>query len=441
MDKEIQKPNQYVWEVIATFLCRAHNVSDVNKIVPFRDMTYGWEIMRDNVLGVEVDTEMASLNIRETDPEAQCIKCPLGARTTKLLDSVQPKKPFIHPIQGTPMPINENDVFIYNITCRHIKSSIPIPIATRLNYVHESMAELQKTTELDIAFQEAGAIKRAFAIIEATAPEGKDVEYVPMPELRFAYQNSFFIRSMALVTESNLMNGIIHIPHDVCVAAKLPVWQGEPEPSEEMITSWMSSMKLTSDEERQGFKTQWTKDFMEKNKDGVFSESYYAVPINHVLAWGYQSEDFTAQCGHRAEQFRYIGPDKQAVVLYFLVQNELFQSVISVFRKRWMNKIDRRPLKDVAFEFLPILSDKYKGITSEQIKTVTGRIKMRSYVSYAGAPILNATTISKLAPALAPGFPGCHEWSVDPFAKTMVEEKHAMEAAAASAAAKKITKK
>lgn len=437
MEHEIAKPNEYNWKVVATFLCRAHNVSDVNKIVPFGDMTYGWEIMRDNVVGVEVDTGMIeSLDIRAMDPEAQCIKCPI-----RPLDNVQPKKQFIHPVQGTPMPINENDVYIYNITCRHTKSSVPIPMATRLNYVHESMATLQNTAELDTMYQEAGAVRGAFAVIESTGPEGKDVEYVPMPELRFAYQNSFFIRTMALVTDSNLMNGIIHIPHDVCVAAKLPVWKGPPEPTDDVISRWMSSMKLTSDEERQGFKEQWTADFMEKTKDGVRSESFYAIPINHVLAWGYQSEDFTAQRGHRVEQFRYIGPDKQAVVLYFLVQNALFESVISSFRERWMNKIDRRPLKNVAFEFLPILSDKYKGITSDKIRTVTGRVKMRAYISYAGAPVLNATTISKLAPALAPGFPGCHEWSVDTFAQTMVEEKHAMEREAAALAAKKTVKK
>jgi len=419
--KQIQKPNEYVWEVIATFLCRRHNVEDVNKIVPFGQLTYGWEVMRDVVLGVESDTEyIAGLNIRTTDAESQRISCPIGK--SKMLDSPLPKKPFIHPVQGTPMEVDLDNVCIYNITCRHTKSSVNIPMAPRLNYNHTSMAELQNTTEVDTMFAEAGAVRGAFTIIEATGPEGKDIEAVPMPELRFAYQNSFFIRTMALVNESNLMNGIIEIPHEVCVAAKLPVWTGPPEPPESMINKLMASMKLTSDDERKGFKDQWTVDYMDRFKDLPVSDRFFAVPINHVLAWGYHSEEFMEQRGQRAEQFRYIGPDQQAVVLYFLVASAYFENVVSVFRDKWMNKIDRRPLNEVAFEFLPILSDKYKGIP-ETVTTVTGRILLRSYFSYGVYPKLNDTTIAKLAPALAPGFPSCHEWSVDTVAQTMALEK------------------
>jgi hypothetical protein len=189
----------------------------------------------------------------------------------------------------------------------------------------------------------------------------------------------------------------------------------------------MASMNLSSEEEREGFKTQWTKDQMEQYKDDPVSTKYYAVPINHVLAWGYHSEEYTRQRGHRVEQFRFTGPDQQPVVLYFLVANGYFDNVVRVVREHWIGKIDRRPLKDVAFEFLPVLADKYKGLPP-QIETVTGRIKMRSYVSFMGAPKLREATLKELAPALAPGFPSCHEWSVDPIAQTMALEREKINA-------------
>lgn len=441
--KQLNTPNEYVWEVIATYLCRVHNVSDVSQIQPFGTRTYGWEIMRDVVLQTQFTTpERVAVKIRETDPETSVISCAIGNGGSKMLSNPQPKddEKFKHPITKEPLEVDLDNVFIYNITCRHAKMSIPVDMAVRLNYYHASMAALQDTVEQDIMFKESGAVRGAFTVIKPTPAEGVDIESVPMPELQFAYQNRQFIKTMALLNEQNLMNGIIKIPHDVCLAAKLPIWKGDPEPDEAMITTLMKSMGLDENSsDRQHYVNQWKTDVMDQFKDATKSDCFYAIPINHVLAWGYSSEQFMEQRGHRVEHFRFTPATQgtgQSVVLYFLVASAYFDNVLSVFKEKWLGKLDRRPLKDVGFEFLPILKQSYEGIP-DTVDTVTGQIAMRAYITFSAAPKLNAATIANLAPALSIDFPSCHNWSVDEIAKQMALEKHLHE----SRAAKPIKKK
>lgn len=430
---KINTPNKYIWKVIAEFLCRFHNVSDVPYIMPFGSRTYTWEVMRENVLQVELSTpERVSVDIRTPeDAGGSVFACSVG--NGKLLNDPQPKDKFIHPIQKVPMDVDPNNVYIYNITARHVKSSIPIDVAPRLNYYHTSMAALQNTVEQDNMFAEAGAVRGAFTVIKPTGPDGDDIECCPMPELTFAYQNRFFAQTMALVTEQNILNGIVKIPHEVCVAANLPVWKGTiPDPEEAMITGMMKSMNIDTTTEqgsiqKQGFIDQWKTDIMERFKDAPKSECFYAVPINHVLAWGLASEEYMSQRGVQAEQFRYVGPDNQAVVLYFLVQSAYFDQMLNSFKEKWLNKLDVRPLKDVAVEFLPIIKQEYEGIP-QSVTHVTGQLSMRFYITYSAAPRLSAATIANLAPALCVGFPNCHHWTIDEVSKQLAIEKNRAQA-------------
>jgi len=107
------------------------------------------------------------------------------------------------------------------------------------------MDELQQIEEQDKLFEAAGAIKGSYLSVASTPQNGMDIEVAPMPKLGFACANEFFTATMALINEKNLFNGIIEIPNDVCVAAKLPVYKGAPEPSEDFLIDSIKNLSIT----------------------------------------------------------------------------------------------------------------------------------------------------------------------------------------------------
>jgi hypothetical protein len=377
-------------EPLARFLCAHHGVADVSQIVPFGQRRYGWDVCRETVLPIEVRASGSDVTVT-----------PLG--------SPQPRDPFCHPVSGQPMPVDLQRIHIYSLACRSYSNSTGIPWTVRLNFYNEPMAELQETRMHDAIYAEAGLkeARGAFSVLLPTAPgESKDMSEVPIIETQFAYQNSHFVRTMALINETNIMNGLVQIPHEVCVAARLPVWLGEDKaflPSEQMISGVLRAMGATQESApamRAHYVANYQREMLEKWKGKQLSHHFIAMPINHVLAWPLHSESFRAAGDQQVEEFRFSAQGVNPL-LYYLVPETLFQHNLQCWRKSWMGKVDTRPLSSVGFEFTPMA----------KASAPNGTITLRAHMTYFAAPELSAATIAALAPALSLGFPSCHMWS------------------------------
>jgi len=422
--QEGQVKSRFDYTTLATFLCRFHNVSDVRFIQPFgRGAVEAWTIPRKTVLGVNFKTDTSCVSQDGT------LSVLINAENAR--GSFQPKEPFIHPINGSPMVHNTEEVTIYNVTCRRYTlkptnadiNPDEIRYAVRMNFYNEHMAKLQETKEQDKMYEAAAAVRGGFAVLTPTQEEeGRDINEIPMAELPFGIQNEQFTKTMMLINESNLTNGIIKIPQEVCIAARLPVWTGSaPEPDARMLEKLMKSMKIdTSTPEgqaqRQAYIQEQQQEFMEDAANKPKSEYFYAVPKKHVLAWPYHSEAYLAQFEERVERFRFVHADtKKTKLLYFLVPATMLEAGLKFFTNSFLNKIDRRPITSVGFEFVP----KHPNTRAD--------ITLRSYFTYYSVPSLAPGTIKCLAPTLCKDFPLVHNWSEDEVARQISIEQHQQE--------------
>lgn len=395
--------------VIGAFLCAHHGVSDVTQIEPFGKRQYAWEVCRPTVLLVEMNAQGVCFDSNNPDYESQVHNAPLAWR-----GSPQPRDPFKHPSTGEPMTVDLERVFIYNIACRNYASSVPGSVGVRLNYYHGPMAELQDTREQDEIVAAASGLRGAFAILTPTKEgESRDMTEMPMIETSFAYQNSHFIRTMALLNETNVQHGLVSIPHDVCRKARLPVWyEGVLKPSEEMINSALHSMQATPTNAAR-MRSRYIRNFQREQHElwGKAPKSTYfvAMPINHVLAWAFQSEAYRLSGGQRVEEFGIHHPQtKQWLLYYYLVPSALAEHALKTWRNNWHNKVDARPLSAVGFQLL--YAAHCRQAMGPPGANVTGDVRIRANISYFAAPKLSPATIDGLAPALAIGFPPCHLW-------------------------------
>lgn len=409
---------------LATYLCRQNGVPDVHFIEPFRNRVPAHTIPRKTALQVNFKTPPGT---KLSDP---VVTCTVSASKTK---SPQPSDPFVHPKLGVPMPHDMNAVCVYNVTCRHyemhwgLESSTPpeggvddsskLTYGVRLNFLNEHMAVLQKTRQMHKMQAAAGTVSGAFAYFTPTPPGGKDINELPMPELDFGYQNEQFTRTMMLLNGENIKHGVVVIPYDVCVAAGLPVWKGQaPEPDERMLESMLKNVKLEDPKEKQAKREElveaFKKDFNESFEKDKKSTFFYAVPRKHVLAWIYGSETFMAQGGIRVEQFRFMHPTKKrSKLLYYLVPNATFEANVEEFKRAFLEKIDKKPLSSLGFEFVPYKIPEYAE--QQDPSTIDVSIRLKAFLTYYSVPTLNAETINNLAPVLCKDFPLCHNWSKD----------------------------
>lgn len=433
---------------IALFLCKHHNVKDISEVVPFGSRVNAWECLKQVTLGIEVGSVIKSANetphVFQFDLDAkeeQIIKCYFDSSLPwcRFLGSPQPAEPFRNPVTGVAMPADLDRVCAYNIVCRNIWSSVPINIAGRLNFYHKGIDELQQSEQQDSLFAAAGGVKGAFISIASTKKDGEDIEVVPMPALGFSCVNDFFTSTMALINKRNILNGIIEIPHHVCLEANLPVYRGAPDPGEAFLVGALEAMtlnkdghttKVLSEEETMQARSTLTQQFKEKWTESTAAaqkiHSFVAIPINHILAWPLHSEDYAAQHGLRSEQFRFLppGPGAEPIVLYFLVADVFFRAMLEEFERTWLGLVDMRPLASMAFEFVPMLDrQRYQNIPAD-VNTVQGVMALRSYVTYMAPPKLSQVTIDQLAPTLALNFPPSESWSIDAVAKQMAVDRY-----------------
>lgn len=407
---------------LATFFCQVNRKSDVRFIDPFEGMVHAHTIPRETVLQIDI---RKTLTHESGNP---VVACPLDPSAVR--NSPQPTDPFIHPVKKEPMQhdVNDRGVCVYNITCRHyelVPSPLPpgkeeedIVYALRLSFYNEHMAKLQETREQDKMHEAAGSVRGAFAYLLKS--EGKDMQDIPMPNMEFGYQNKQFMKTFMLVDESNLMNGIITIPYEVCVAARLPVWTNQaPTPDERMITKIMDSLKITDPAQKEAQRTDFVKkyqdDFMESHKHAKKSTYFYAVPKDHVMAWPYSSEAYLAQFDFKVEQFRFVDADtKETKLLYYLVPSVPFEESREFFKKTLLGKVDRKPLKDLGFEVVSVTHPPPSFPIS---------FRLKSFFTYWSVPTLSPGTIKCLAPTLCDDYPLPHNWSEDEMQMQLAAEK------------------
>ena len=403
----------YDRNVIERFLCAYHKVDHPWQFQPFGNRIFAFEVMRPVTLTVE--SQVANARFFPHQPsEPQTIRFPVvndAAQGTRFLDNPAPlaNQRFLHPETKQPMPLDFDHVCPYTIVTRHLRSNVQWPVAARLNFYHQGKETLEHRAEHDAMMEAGGAVRAGYVTIHPTGAAGQDVEVSAMPFEPFAFRNDFFTGTMALVNDSNLEKGIITIPRDVCIQAGLPVFQGH------ILTNSIMDMSISETEQK----------LMEiaKKRELKTISDWRAIPINHVLAWGMQSDEFARERGLRVLKFLFSPPPLAAaapgnekehkkpddVLLYYLIDDTAYYQLLEYFRRDWMGKVDVRPLSSMAFELLPLQAYGHQHhIAPEQ---VNGSIVVRSSIAYMVAPKLTAAQIAELAPALYPGFPTCHQWN------------------------------
>lgn len=413
------RPPLYKRDVIEQFLCAQHGVKHPWEFIPFGKRVEAWEVMKPVTLTVE--NQLNKHTFFPNHPsEPQMVQFPVvhqPDRGTRFLDSAAPPDSirFLHPGTKQPMPLDMDRVCAYTIVTRHIGSTVPWPVAVRLNFYHQGKEMLENRAEHDRMMEAGGSIRGGYITLSPTGPAGQDVEVSAMPREPFAFRNEFFTATMALVNESNLQNGIVTIPHDVCIQAGLPVFQGRVAPTDEAEELLASMMELSVSETR--IKLLETA----KKKELKPITNWRAIPIMHVLAWGMHSDEFARERGLRVYPFLFspptpvpgaAAPEMQGkvpddILLYYLIDDVAYYQLLDYFRKDWLGKVDVRPLSSMAFEFVPLQATSKHRAPAQ----VSGDLMVRSSLSYYVAPKLSAAQVANLAPALCPGFPSCHEWN------------------------------
>jgi hypothetical protein len=472
---------------VAQFLCAHFGVSDVNMIRPFKNSVQAWQVMRRVNLGVEVGSvanpkpQVFSFDLSKSGEE-QRIECRFNPTSPvcRFLTNPQidPKLAFQHPYTKQPMPMDLSRVSVYNVACRNVWSSQPLNVAARLSWYHTGINKLQNAEEQDKLYEAAGGVRGAFMRIEPTKVDGQDVDSIPLASNNFGCLNEAFTATMALVDESNLMNGIIEIPPSVCIAARLPIYKGAPEPNVKYVDKCMEALEpqsqppLRGDKEEvegmeidtevdsnadtlaaadaaakaasaarranfiENWKAKWETDNAPVHRR---TTHFIAIPLTHVLAWPFHSEDFANQFGFHPHMFRFLTPDtKQPVVLYFMIGNVDFNTLVAAFRKKWMGLVDVRPLASIGFDLVPETQGNLERIPrnpspsphggEEKPTHAAGVTSLRAYVSYMAPPHLPPATRRMLAPTLCPGFPSAQVWAVDANAKQMLLDNQQLNA-------------
>lgn len=434
---------RYNRDAVERFLCAHHRVEKPWQFQPFGNLIECWEMMRPVQLTVEAQIPpTVQFDVRNPDPEKQAVRCVVGSDLCRMMDSPEPpdKSKVVHPRTKQPFQVDLERVYPYSVVTRHVRSDLPIPVVMRLNYYHSGLNVLERLEEHDDFMTIGGSIKGAYIAIERTPDCGKDMSVAGLQRREFSYCNEFFVATMALVNEDNLRNGIVPLPPDLCLAAGLPIYRGAPEPPEELLAGAMdelcdeaegmsisedhverSSTSRSREEMVRDFKSKW-----EENAERMVQAQkykrvsmFYAVPINHVLAWGLQSEEYCRRHQVFREEFFFSPPPEAAgkdgkmpddILLYYLVPDVTFDAIMANFCARWMGKVDARPLKSIAFDFVPLTGARRYPQMPPNTFTAQGAVSARSTIDYMVAPKLSRKQIAALAPALAPTFMSCRQW-------------------------------
>lgn len=435
---------------VQEFICRAKKVPNLTTLANrpngvFGHMSDAWSLMTARTIGVEVGSVkrpngasqcVFEFRMGEGDRLSQAVHCPLIADspTCRFLDDPQvPRdKQWVNPASGQPIPGDLERISLYSCVVRHRWSSFPMHIDVRMGGQRnlKGVNAVQQQDELDRIYKAAGALEGGFMSITKTDGEGIEVDNTPVSSVGTTHAP--FVRTMALIDRSNIENGILCIPRDVCLAARLPIFKGTPEPTEDELLAILSRLQLEdSAEGRQKLRDlkveKWQEDRQKfKGKD---ISCYYAVPVMHVLAWCLHSEDYCQQHQIFREMLRFV-PHEGAdpVALYFLVNDVQYHSMLQSFFddiEGPAGKIDVRPLSEVSFEFVPYTDAARYPNELQEGQSIKGVVALRAHLTYMMPPQgLTAQVKATLAPTLAPGFISSAVHVDDEAMREMALERH-----------------
>lgn len=421
-------PPSYKRDVIERFLCAHHGVASLADMTPFGKRVDCWRVMAPVTLAVETKVPAGQVFHLKTPAESNAVSIRLGDTVNaKRLDShlPPPALAFKHPQTKQPIEVDLDHVYPFSVITRHVRSNVPIPVAVRLNFYHQSLNKLEKQEEHDELLAIGGAIKGAYTSVSATPAYGEDVEVAGLKRRQFSYCNEFFVSTMALVNEDNLKHGIVKIPPEICKEAGLLIFQGVPEPPKDWedaeLAEGLGAMDISEDDRSAKFKAKWTAE-AEKRKMFPICH-YYAVPINHVLAWGLHSKEYAASHKVSREEFYFTPPlpkDKSLpkgplgagdILLYYLVSDVSMKAMHEDFQEHWIGKVDCRPLNDMGIDMIPMTgARRYPGLPPDTEQVTVDTLMVRSTFAYMVAPKLSREQIANLAPTLCPTFPSCRDW-------------------------------
>lgn len=259
--------------------------------------------------------------------------------------------------------IDLNRVIMRSVTLKYAKNTTKDKVVVRLAHtpIHykegqDQLDQIAKTVSKDIPI--------GFAAIDAGANEPRqDIAMCEIPEIMPTQKA--FIHTMTLINESNIWNGIIHIPPEVCKAAGLDM-----RPTVKQYTGEKTKFQF---------------------------ESYYAVPPDHILSWPYHlTHHQRLRYGVHAIDFVILGTDRR---MFYLVGDECFNMIFNDCWKNWNpeSTVEVRPLNEFNVTFHKVTQ---KSGPNE------GNVELTLNVTYTGFPQnIPQDVLNSLAPVLDNNFP------------------------------------
>lgn len=426
---------KFDWKTLATFLCQFHKVSDIPEIQVYgAGAVDAHALCSAHTIGVEHVIEGAFNAEKPLEEQVVSSKI-FSANNRRLFKSTQPRERFQHPVTKEPMECDLSSVSFYQVTCRAYSSTFGLPIAVRMDWEHSAQCKLENSKVTENMFAAAGAVKGGFAVLDPTVDMDESeqaLQSFPLPELNHGFQNSRYAKTFMYVNEKNLWNGIVEIPAEVCIQSGLPVWQGAPQAPEDLVVKQLQSLKIQDPNSPQGqaaqkeiheqYAEQFSEQFNQENSKPI--THYYFLPADHVLAWGYVSDEYRMEHGHCVYRFSYrIDANSDAVLLYFIVPNPLMDHLVQEASEVWLQKVvDKRPLDSVGMEFIPTTTPAYSNPTQQSISK-NGTLKLRTYYSYVCGPKIQQATMDALAPRLPEYFFSCKGWNKEEVARKAAFEE------------------
>lgn len=382
---------------IEQFLCQWFKVNHISQVKPYGQNTVApgaFTLVRDSYICVKSSftgtlkgEEIVDMEMTPTDPS-----------------KIQPKDPFIHTKTGKPCVHDLTNVMIVNFNVRHYKfiSKTKRKLGIRLNFDHEHLAKFQETNIHEKVVADSGGIPGIFRALDPTDENGADITNAfPIFEAGFGFTNSEFTRTMALLTEKNIKTGIIEIPKQVCLDARLPVrgLNKDPNLTDDELTKMFEGLKMDNvEEEKEKARRQVAEQFQKDIENLSESHVFFAVPENHILSWPFKCRDF---CQENHVNFETL--DLNGKPIYYLVPEIYFKSWVQRFSELWLNKCDKRSLTSIGMQMLAI------GAEPEELNQVS--VEITNYIHYWTYPTgLNPENVDRLLPLISPNFPTADNW-------------------------------
>lgn len=307
---------------LVQFILNIFNVDDILKVDPFANFSIA---THQPAREITANVELSGNGILLVDRD------------------FKPRKPFNN------LEYNMNDVSVRTLYIRYISN--PNPQTAQICKIFEPISGLKEAAEVNKMIAAMGGPPGLAVEIPANR-EGRFNTFLIKENPECIYLNDAFIKTFMHIDQTNIMNGIINVPPQICAAAGLP-------------------------------------------KTGTVSESepfdidyYVLVPKNHVLAWCLNiGEHWRMKKGWFAFELTVKTGKDVADILYFIVANKTFDILKQGCFENWMNnKIDRRPIREV-------------GIKTNQ------NIKVDVSISFVCYPFVTPELKSKMKPVLPEDFP------------------------------------